>query len=203
MEQRAQPPGVSRRAFLKGGALAGGAATLLPGVSAEAAAVDSTNLTEPVGPGAVEIVLSVNGRDHQLAVEPRTTLLDALRDRLSVTGPKKVCDRATCGACTVIEGDRLTYACTRLAIEAQGVAITTAEGLGTPESMHPVQRAFVEADAQQCGYCTPGFVTATAYLLARNPRPADAELAQALGGNLCRCGTYAGILRVVRGKGGA
>jgi xanthine dehydrogenase YagT iron-sulfur-binding subunit len=145
----------------------------------------------------VSITLSINGRDHTLSVEPRTTLLDALRDRLDLTGAKKVCDRGTCGACTVLQDGRPVYSCTILAIDAQGSKITTIEGLGTPERLSPVQAAFVRNDAQQCGFCTPGFVVACTALLERTPQPTPEQLRLGLGGNLCRCGTYAGIKQAV------
>lgn len=200
------PPssGLSRRTFLRGGAAGAIASGLLPpaarGESAETA-VDAAE-TQLLGPGAVEVVLEVNGRERRTSVEPRVTLLDALRDRLDVTGPKKVCDRGTCGACTVLLDGRVVYSCSVLAIEAQGSEITTVEGLGSPDDLHPVQAAFVDNDAQQCGFCTPGLVVATAALLERNPNPTEDEVERALGGNLCRCGTYAGIRKVVLGTGG-
>src|SRR6185369_356370 len=143
------------------------------------------------------ISLKINGTTRELRVEPRATLLDALRNRLDVTGPKKVCDRGTCGACTVLVDGQPAYSCSMLALEAEGRAITTVEGLGTPEKMHPVQKAFVECDAQQCGFCTPGFVVACSALLKQYPKPTPEQVRLGLGGNLCRCGTYAGIKEVV------
>jgi xanthine dehydrogenase YagT iron-sulfur-binding subunit len=139
------------------------------------------------------------------SLEPRVTLLDALRNHLDLTGAKKVCDRATCGACTVLVGGQPIYSCTLLAIEAQAAEITTIEGLGTPDRMHPIQAAFVEHDAQQCGYCTPGFVVACKAFLDANPDPSVADVERGLGGNLCRCGTYDGIKQVLLagGKPGA
>ncbi|HUP23450.1 MAG TPA: (2Fe-2S)-binding protein [Thermoanaerobaculia bacterium] len=194
--------GLSRRSFLRGGA-AGALATgaLLGTEPVRGAAQAGETGASFVGPGEVGIELRVNGAARQLRVEPRVTLLDALRDRLDVTGPKKVCDRATCGACTVLEDGRPIYACTRLAIEAEGREITTVEGLGNPDGLHPVQAAFVAHDAQQCGFCTPGFVVAATALLAEHPSPTHDQVVQALGGNLCRCGTYAGIRRVVHDPG--
>ena len=194
--------GLSRRDFLRGGAAGALAGGLLPGAlrGQDDAEVDRGPTDGFVGPGPVPVRLTVNGRDHDLSLEPRVTLLDALRDRLGVTGAKRVCDRGTCGACTVLLDGRTVYACSILAIEAQGLAIETVESLGTPESLHPVQAAFVENDAQQCGFCTPGFVVATAALLRDNPNPTEEEAAHALGGNFCRCGTYAGIRKVV-GRG--
>ena len=149
------------------------------------------------GPGAVPVTLSVNGKRFNAELEPRVTLLDALREHFDVTGPKRVCDRAECGACTVLIDDRLVYSCTTLAIEAQGKEIVTAEGLGGGDRPHAVQSAFVNNDAQQCGFCTPGFTVAAKSFLDRNPHGHDAEIAHGLAGNLCRCGTYRGIHGVV------
>jgi xanthine dehydrogenase YagT iron-sulfur-binding subunit len=149
------------------------------------------------GPGPVPLTLSVNGKQFNAELEPRVTLLDALREHFDVTGPKRVCDRGECGACTVLIDNRLVYSCTTLAIESQGKEIVTAEGLGGGERSHPVQSAFVNNDAQQCGFCTPGFTVATKSFLERNPHSNDAEIARGLAGNLCRCGTYRGIHGVV------
>jgi xanthine dehydrogenase YagT iron-sulfur-binding subunit len=183
------PEGVSRRDFLKVGSAAVSGGMLVQTASGG----EPPAGPEVVGPGAVPITLRINGRDHQLNVEPRVTLLDALRNQLDITGAKRVCDRGTCGACTVMRDGGPIYACSTLAIEAQGHEITTIEGLGDPEHLHPVMAAFVENDAQQCGFCTPGFVVAAATFLMRNPNPTADELARGLGGNLCRCGTYRGI----------
>ena len=126
-------------------------------------------------------------------VEPRVTLLDAMRNRLDLTGSKKVCDRGTCGACTVLIDDEPAYSCSMLAVEAEGRRITTIEGLGTPEQLSAVQEAFVENDAQQCGFCTPGFVVACTATLNKNPDASLEEAQNGCGGNLCRCGTYQGM----------
>jgi xanthine dehydrogenase YagT iron-sulfur-binding subunit len=187
--------GFSRREFLRGvgaGSVASG--LLAAGLPEVAAAADAR---EPVGPGEVKITLSINGQERGLSVEPRTTLLDALRNRLDLTGAKKVCDRATCGACTVIKDGRAIYSCTALAIDVQGSKITTIEGLGTPEKLSPVQAAFVHNDAQQCGFCTPGFVVACTAMLGANASPSAEQVRLGLGGNLCRCGTYAGIKEAI------
>ncbi len=198
MSNDAGQSGFSRRSFLRGGA-AGALTGGLLAADRPAVAADEPGAAESVGPEPVEVELEVNGVARRLAVEPRVTLLDGLRDRLDVTGPKRVCDRGTCGACTVLEDGQPIYACSRLMLESAGRSITTAEGLGTPDAMHDVQRAFVENDAQQCGYCTPGFVVATAALLDRNPSPSEQEIVAGLGGNFCRCGTYRGIRAVVSG----
>jgi xanthine dehydrogenase YagT iron-sulfur-binding subunit len=195
---------VSRRGFLKGfGAGTAATALLSPAALREAEAAERNGV---LGPGNIPITLKVNGRNRELQVEPRVTLLDALRNRLDVTGPKKVCDRGTCGACTVLVDGQPVYSCSMLAVEAEGRVITTVEGLGTPEKMNAVQRAFVKHDAQQCGFCTPGFVTAATAFVRKNPNASTDEICQGLGGNLCRCGTYAGMLLAVadaaKAKGG-
>lgn len=145
----------------------------------------------------MRILLHVNGRSASLAVEPRTSLLDALREGLGLTGAKQVCDRGECGACTVLADGRPIYSCLALACESQHFALTTIEGLGGAEADR-VQRAFVTADALQCGFCTPGQVLSVTALLAEHPRPTDDEIARAMAGNLCRCGTYPKIKRAVR-----
>ena len=150
-----------------------------------------------VGPGAVPITLRINGQTKKLTVEPRVTLLDALRNFLDLTGAKNVCDRATCGACTVIVDGKAVYACAMLAIEAQDRDIVTIEGLAPENELHAVSAAFVEHDAQQCGFCTPGFVMAAKAYIDRDPNPTEAQVRRALGGNLCRCGTYMGVRKAV------
>lgn len=195
-------PGISRRDFFKTGA-AGAVTTavLVP----EAGLARSEAGTQILGPDKAPLRLNVNGKLRVLEAEPRMTLLDALRDELGVTGPKKVCDRGTCGSCTVLMDGKPVYACSTLAIEAEGKQIVTAEGLGTPEQLHPVQQAFVDHDAQQCGFCTPGFVVAAKAFLDKHPNPSMEDIEKGLGGNLCRCGTYAGIREAVlqaAGKGG-
>src|SRR5260370_31293636 len=153
----------------------------------------TTGLAEPaeaatgMGPGAVPVTLKINGKDQSLTIEPRVTLCDALRNRLDMTGAKRVCDRGTCGACTVIMNGKVVYSCTVLAIDAQGKDIQTIEGIGTPAKPHPVSLAFVNNDAQQCGYCTPGFVMAAKGVLDRHPNPGDVhDVARRLSGHLWR-----------------
>lgn len=147
------------------------------------------------GPGPVPITLTVNGKALKLQVEPRVTLLDALRNHSTFTGAKEVCDRATCGACTVLLDDMPIYACSKLAVDAQGHQITTVEGLAQNGQLSPVQQAFIEQDALMCGYCTPGFVMSVTGLLKYNPRPSAEEVKHACAGNLCRCGTYPRVLQ--------
>ena len=133
----------------------------------------------------------------KLSVEPRVTLLDAMRDRLDITGLKRVCDRGTCGACTVIVDGRTIYSCSHLAIEMQGRAIRTVEGLTEGTVLHPVQQAFCETDGLMCGFCTPGFVVSAVALLEKNPKPTAEQAKAALAGNICRCGTYTRVLEAV------
>jgi aerobic-type carbon monoxide dehydrogenase small subunit (CoxS/CutS family) len=198
--------GMSRRDFIRGstagalstGLISGG----LVGVATEAEAAS----TDIVGPDAVPVALRVNGKAYTVRVEPRVTLLEALRDHIGLTGSKNVCDRGTCGACTVIMEGRPVYACSVLAIDASGNDILTIEGLGTPENMHPIQKAFVDNDAQQCGFCTPGFIMACHAFIEDHPNPTPEQINQGLGGNLCRCGSYVGVRKAVAeaaGKGGA
>jgi xanthine dehydrogenase YagT iron-sulfur-binding subunit len=186
--------GLSRRDFLKGAGMAVSTGMLAAPEAATAAPEAAHGIQ---GPGAVPIKLQINGKAHSLQVEPRVTLLDALRNQLDLTGAKKVCDRGVCGACTVILDGRPVYACNVLAIEAEGHRIETIEGLGTAEHLHPVMAAFVEHDAQQCGFCTPGFVVACKAFLDKHPNPTREDVEHGLGGNLCRCGTYAGIREAV------
>ncbi len=183
----------SRRGFLKGVGIGGG--VLSSGVLETEAQAEPTAKVE--GPGAVPITLNINGKVHKIDVEPRATLCDTLRNRLEYTAAKRVCDRGTCGACTVIVNGKAVYSCTTLAIDAQGKRIETLEGFSTPAHPHAVTKAFVDHDAQQCGYCTPGFVVAAKAFLDRNPSPTEADLKDGLGGNLCRCGTYMGIRKAV------
>jgi xanthine dehydrogenase YagT iron-sulfur-binding subunit len=184
--------GVSRRDFLK-----------ISGVSAAVPLVTKASvLAEPPavqeqGPGKVPVTLNVNGKKLNAQLEPRVTLLDALRDQFELTGAKRVCDRGTCGACTVLMDGKAVYACSVLAIDAQSAQIVTVEGLGEPGKLHPVQQAFVDNDAQQCGFCTPGFVVAMKALLDQHPNPTPEQIKHGLGGNFCRCGTYAGIRAAV------
>jgi xanthine dehydrogenase YagT iron-sulfur-binding subunit len=182
----------SRREFLK---ISGMAASVPLVVGPTVIKVEGQEVAVH-GPGAVPVKLSVNGKTFNADLEPRVTLLDALRENFDITGPKRVCDRGECGACTVLIDDRPVYSCTTLAIEAQGKQIVTAEGLGNGQA-HPVQTAFVNNDAQQCGFCTPGLTVATKAFLEKHPHATDEEIAHGIGGNLCRCGTYRGIHGVV------
>jgi xanthine dehydrogenase YagT iron-sulfur-binding subunit len=149
------------------------------------------------GPGKTELALEVNGIVHELFVEPRRTLIDALRVNLGLTGTKQACGQGNCGACTVHLDGEPVYSCLLLAVECAGQAITTIEGLREGAALHQVQQAFVEHDALQCGFCTPGQIMAAVALLARNPHPTEADVLDGMAGNLCRCGAYRGIIRAV------
>jgi len=195
-DKRDKPkPAFSRRGFIKGVGLGGGA--IGSGILEQEAEAQSAGGSVS-GPGITPITLQINGKPRTLKVEPRVTLLDALRDHLDLTGAKRVCDRGTCGACTVMMDGKAVYACTVLAIDAQGRKIETIESLSANGSRRdPVIAAFVNHDAQQCGYCTPGFVMAAKAFLAHHPDPTMEQISQDLGGNLCRCGTYVGVQKAV------
>ena len=186
--------GLSRRDFLQGSSVAAAATALgapaIPGLAAQPAGNGNAPLA--MGPGPVKITLNVNGvkMSPKNGVEPRVTLLDALRNYLDVTGCKRVCDRGTCGACTVMLDGKPVYSCTTLALEAQGKKIKTAEALIDGAKLDAVPAAFVKADAQQCGFCTPGFVVALRAALDKNRKATPAEIEEGLSGNICRCGTY-------------
>ncbi len=184
--------GLSRRDFMKISGI-GAAVPLLLGPKVVYAAGEEVAVH---GPAKVPVVLMVNRKKLSAELEPRVTLLEALRNNFDLTGAKNVCDRGTCGACTVLLDDRLVYACSVLAIEAQGKKITTVEGLTQSDELTPVMQSFVDHDAQQCGFCTPGFVVATTHFLQQNPNPTEDDIRRGLSGNFCRCGTYNGIRAV-------
>jgi xanthine dehydrogenase YagT iron-sulfur-binding subunit len=189
------PRSVSRRTFLKTVGVGAAATGLVAPTPREAEAAI-------LGPDAVSLVLKVNGSTRSAIVEPRVTLLRALRNHLGLTGAKEVCERGACGACTVLFDGEPVCACLMLAVDAVGHEITTVEGLGTPEKLSPVQAAFVECDAFQCGFCTPGFVVSSTALLAKQPNPSLEEIKAGLSGNLCRCGTYSRIFEAVQKTAG-
>ena len=180
---------LTRRAFLKG---VGTTAVAAAASQAEnlAAQIKGFNDEKIQGPEAIPVTLQINGEERHLVLEPRVTLLEAIREHLDLTGQKEVCDRGTCGACTVLVDGVPQYSCMKLAIDSQGQEITTVEGLAPKGQLNKVQKAFVECDSLMCGYCTPGFVVNLTALLDHNPRPSEAEVREACSGNLCRCGTY-------------
>jgi xanthine dehydrogenase YagT iron-sulfur-binding subunit len=187
--QKGLVKGFTRRGFMQGVGAASGAAAL----SKEAKAAQS----KVMGPKKLAITLNVNGKDHKLKVEPRVTLLRALRNELDLTGSKEVCDRGSCGACSVmIDGDLVT-SCMVLAVDAIGKRVLTIEGLSKGDELHPIQQAFVQHDALQCGFCTPGMVMACKALLDTTPKPTLVQIKKGLSGNICRCGTYNNIFAAV------
>jgi aerobic-type carbon monoxide dehydrogenase small subunit (CoxS/CutS family) len=149
------------------------------------------------GPGKVPLTLNVNGESLQVLVEPRRTLLSVLREELGLTGAKRGCGRGQCGACTVMMDGETVYACLTLAIECEGHAIRTIEGVTPGNDLHPVQAAFIEHDGYQCGFCTPGQVMSAVSLLEHNPHPTEAEVRAGMSGNVCRCGAYPNIVKSV------
>jgi xanthine dehydrogenase YagT iron-sulfur-binding subunit len=192
-------PGVSRRDFLKISSV-GVAVPMVVGPTVVKVAGAEVAVH---GPGPVPVSLNVNGKILKAQLEPRVTLLDALRDNFDLTGAKRVCDRAECGACTVLMDGHPVYACSILAVDAEDHKIETVENLTAPGGgLHPIQQAFIDNDAQQCGFCTPGFVVASKALLDKYPNPTTEQIGHELSGNFCRCGTYAGIRGAVsKGKG--
>jgi xanthine dehydrogenase YagT iron-sulfur-binding subunit len=186
------PPGHSRRDFLRGSGAAAATAVL----SGQATLVLDEVEAAPVEPklisGTVDITLDVNGEHRSCKIEPRSTLLDVLRHQLDVTGPKRVCDRGSCGSCTTIVNGDPVYSCTTLAVSCKGKRIQTVESFDTGETGVP--HAFHQNDALMCGYCTPGFVTACKAFLDKNPNATLEEVRKGIEGNICRCGTYVGVL---------
>ncbi len=157
----------------------------------------------PRGPAPVPVTLNVNGTPHALQLEPRVTLLDALRERLGLTGSKKGCDQGQCGACTVLVDGRRVNGCLTLAIATEGKRVTTVEGLARGETLHPVQAAFIEHDAFQCGYCTPGQICSAVGLIAEGRTRSDDEIRESMSGNICRCGAYTNIVAAVKAAAAA
>jgi xanthine dehydrogenase YagT iron-sulfur-binding subunit len=182
---------VSRREFLKGAGVTGLASAVTAAGVAETEAQTGPRV---LGPGDVPVSLMVNGKRLELRIEPRVTLLDAVRNRADLTGNKRVCDRGSCGACTMIVDGRTVYSCSTLAIEVQGKQIRTVDGLANGATLHPVQQAFCDVDALMCGFCTPGFVVATVALLEKHPNATPEQMRKGLDGNICRCGTFVRIL---------
>jgi aerobic-type carbon monoxide dehydrogenase small subunit (CoxS/CutS family) len=192
--------GISRRGFLKGAGLTAAGTALLDGVQAfsrEPGSTADSGVTE-LGPGPVPVRLRINGKEHSLEIEPRTTLADALRIHLGMTGTKIICDRGACSGCTVLLDKMPVNSCMTLAVDAIGLDVTTIEGLASESSPHPLQIAFVKHDALQCGFCTPGMVMSAIDLVARYPNADEATIRQHLEGNLCRCTGYHNIVKAVR-----
>ncbi|MGI4878769.1 MAG: (2Fe-2S)-binding protein [Janthinobacterium lividum] len=191
-----QAGGLSRRSFLSTGTIVAAAVPLAAGSTASVAAAPAADV--PAAASGVPVVLRINGGDHRLTVDTRMTLLDALRERLGLTGSKKGCDQGQCGACTVhVDGER-TLACLTLAVAVQGKAVTTIEGLeGADGKLHPMQQAFIDNDAFQCGYCTPGQIMSAVALVREGHADTAANIREAMSGNLCRCAAYPNIVAAI------
>ena len=189
--------GLSRRSFLTTAGTAGVAAALDGrDLMAKGPSADLPQIDDRVG--AVQVTLRVNGKEHRLRIDPRTTLLDCLREAIALTGTKKGCDHGQCGACTVHVNGRRVNSCLSLALMHDGEEITTIEGLGSPDALHPMQAAFVARDGYQCGYCTSGQIMSAVALLKEPCGPEDAAVKELMSGNICRCGAYQNILAAIQ-----
>ncbi len=197
------PPNPTRRAFLRttgtaAAAVMAACAPAQPKITPGQSASPAETAAGPNIEGAVPITLRINGKDRQLRVDPRTTLLDCIRETVALTGTKKGCDHGQCGACTVHVNGRRVNSCLSLALMHDGEEITTIEGLGTPDALHPMQAAFVACDGYQCGYCTSGQIMSGVALLKEPCGPDDAAVKELMSGNICRCGAYANIVAAIQ-----
>jgi len=202
-DPKSRPPSPTRRKFLltSGSGVAASLVAAYVPASAKRAAEESDPAPTNARPnieGAVPITLRINGKDHSLRIDPRTMLLDCIRETVALTGTKKGCDHGQCGACTVHVNGRRVLSCLNLALMHDGEAITTVEGLGTPEAMHPMQASFLACDAYQCGYCTSGQIMSAVALLKEPCGPDDASVKELMSGNICRCGAYANIVEAIQ-----
>jgi xanthine dehydrogenase YagT iron-sulfur-binding subunit len=203
IDLKPQPPDPTRRKFLlsSGSGVAASLVAAYVPASAKSAAGESDSTPTSSGPGiegAVPITLHINGKDHSLRIDPRTTLLDCIRETVTLTGTKKGCDHGQCGACTVHVNGKRVLSCLNLALMHDGEEITTVEGLGTPDAMNPMQAAFLSCDAYQCGYCTSGQIMSAVALLKEPCGPDDASVKELMSGNICRCGAYANIVQAIQ-----
>jgi xanthine dehydrogenase YagT iron-sulfur-binding subunit len=202
-DPKSRPPNPTRRKFLltSGSGVAASLVAAYVPASAKGDAGASDSAPISAGPnieGGVPIALRINGKDYKLNIDPRTTLLDCIRETVALTGTKKGCDHGQCGACTVHVNGRRVLSCLNLALMHDGEAITTVEGLGTPEAMHPMQASFLACDAYQCGYCTSGQIMSAVALLKEPCGPDDASVKELMSGNICRCGAYANIVDAIQ-----
>lgn len=191
----------SRRKFLQASgttAAAGMISAYLPAHASGAVEASSNEISPAPPEGGVPITLRINGKDHKLNIDPRTTLLDCIRETVALTGTKKGCDHGQCGACTVHVNGKRVLSCLNLALMHDGNEITTIEGLGTPDALHPMQAAFVACDGYQCGYCTSGQIMSAVALLNEPCGPEDAAVKELMSGNICRCGAYANIVEAIQ-----
>src|SRR5688572_1553734 len=196
-ERELEPPDPSRRDFLRtvgstaAAAVVSGCASARPARQTARAEANSIQ-------GAVPVALRINGKEHKLQIDPRTTLLDCIRETVALTGTKKGCDHGQCGACTVHVNGRRVSSCLSLALIHDGEEITTIEGLGTPEALHPMQAAFLAHDGYQCGYCTSGQIMSAVALLKEPCGPTDGDVKELMSGNICRCGAYQNIVAAIQ-----
>ncbi|HEY6243233.1 MAG TPA: 2Fe-2S iron-sulfur cluster-binding protein [Pyrinomonadaceae bacterium] len=190
----------SRRKFLKTSGTTAAAGVISAYLPVQASDQETRKVEErvPVIDGSVPITLRINGKEHKLLLDPRTTLLDCIRETVTLTGTKKGCDHGQCGACTVHVNGRRVLSCLNLALMHDGHEITTIEGLGTPDALHPMQKAFLECDGYQCGYCTSGQIMSAVALLKEPCGPDDASVKELMSGNICRCGAYANIIEAIQ-----
>ena len=190
----------TRRDFLETSLKTGAVVAAVPAAlqSQDSIVTEAVATTGPNIAGAVPITLRINGKERQLRVDPRTTLLDCLRETAALTGTKKGCDHGQCGACTVHVNGRRVNSCLSLALMQEGAEITTIEGLGSPGALHPMQAAFVACDGYQCGYCTSGQIMSAVALLKEPCGPTDADVKEFMSGNICRCGAYQNIVAAIQ-----
>lgn len=199
---KSDPIDPSRRKFLKATGTTAAAGVISACLPAHASGVvedaPEREAATPLVDGAVAVTLRINGKDHRLRLDPRTTLLDCLRETVVLTGTKKGCDHGQCGACTVHVNGKRVLSCLNLAVMHDGHEITTIEGLGTPDALHPMQAAFVACDGYQCGYCTSGQIMSAVALLNEPCGSDDAAVKELMSGNICRCGAYANIVAAIQ-----
>src|SRR5437016_4170910 len=203
-QEQSDPSDPARRAFLHtmgstaAAAVIAGCTPVRPGGTAAQGSAAGAIAEGPNIRGAVPVTLRINGKDHHLRMDPRTTLLDCIRETVAFTGTKKGCDHGQCGACTVHVNGRRVNSCLSLALMHDGEEITTIEGLGTPDAMHPMQAAFLAHDGYQCGYCTSGQIMSAVALLKEPCGPTDAAVKELMSGNICRCGAYQNIVAAIQ-----
>jgi aerobic-type carbon monoxide dehydrogenase small subunit (CoxS/CutS family) len=198
MSNRSNRTALSRRGFLKGAGISAAGAAIAESGLAELAQAQTAAQSRPIhGPGPTSVKLKINGATKDVKIEPRTTLAEALRINLDMTGTKVVCDRGACGGCTVMIDGKTVNSCMTLAMDAVGREIRTVEGIASGDKLHPVQEQFIKHDGMQCGFCTPGMIVSCVALLEKNKTPTLDDVKQGCSGNLCRCGTYPKIFDAV------
>jgi xanthine dehydrogenase YagT iron-sulfur-binding subunit len=197
-ENRLDPSDPARRAFLRTMGTGAAAAAIMSGMAEVGSARRTTAVESPALESAIPIRLRINGENHDLRIDPRTTLLDCIRETVALTGTKKGCDHGQCGACTVHVNGRRVSSCLTLAVMHDGEEITTIEGLGRPDALHPMQAAFLAHDGYQCGYCTSGQIMSAVALLKEPCGPTDADVKELMSGNICRCGAYQNIIAAIQ-----